>query len=222
MFCCASRKLMKERGLDLKGKKCELLARLYEDAAAAGVDQDQEAAAQSGEGSKGGKGNAAAPAKGKKSKGKSKSKSKSDSAASTDAPSIGTHYAGLTLSEENPLLAVSGNGCGSMPTKSRIDLQQIAPQIGSPALEVHRSYEQTGSTGASVVVGEDGITAYNAHCIETDVSSGTNRQVQIKCTNERKRDSVTLSRKYMLASNVSVVACLCGLFLCLFSTLSSS
>ena len=50
------------------------------------------------------------------------------------------------------------------------------PEKGSPILQVHRNYEQTGRERfASVVVDEDGVTVYNAILNQVDLSRDQNR-----------------------------------------------
>ena len=64
---------------------------------------------------------------------------------------------------------VQGTQASSRPAHS-------PPEKGSPILQVHRGYEQTGKMRyASVVVDEDGVTVYNANFTETNLKTDMNR-----------------------------------------------
>jgi hypothetical protein len=55
---------------------------------------------------------------------------------------------------------------------------RVIPEAGSPILEVHRGFKQTGYySQANVVVDEDAVTVYNAYCNQVLHANGTNRCV---------------------------------------------
>ena len=112
-----------------------------------------------------------------KGKGKKKSSKKAQAAARADSLQVAALTGGLDLAEVKPVKTVSpsmadasfGEKAGKVPLRMK-------PELGSPVLNVHRGYEQTGKQRfASVLVDDDGVTVYNANLTQTNLKTGINR-----------------------------------------------
>ena len=91
---------------------------------------------------------------------------------------------------ELPGLELKDSVTKSPSRKKKPPPKRERPEKGSPILQVHRNYEQTGRERlASVVVDEDGVTVYNAILNQVDLSRDQNRYYVLQLLKVRSKKS---------------------------------